>query len=114
MDKAVTFASTRILIVDTIFNAEASVSAPTPFSWSLLRHFECPRCGWDQAYRSRRRGFLEKRILPAIMVQPVRCDRCYRRQYVLTTVSVLDRAPIFQAELEGNHPSAETHRRRAA
>jgi len=46
--------------------------------------YQCPDCGGTEAYRSRRRTFLEKYVYPFLLLQPVRCASCYRR----TNVSV--------------------------
>jgi hypothetical protein len=41
--------------------------------------FQCPDCGSSDAYRSRRRTFLEKYILPFFLLKPVRCANCFLR-----------------------------------
>ena len=51
--------------------------------------YECPDCGGSDAYRSRRRSFLEKYILPLFLLRPVRCVNCFRR----TNVSIFMRVP---------------------
>ena len=62
-------------------------------SWSrYFQEFRCRECGNDEAYRSRPRGFFEKGLLPALMLRPVRCDRCYHRSYIFRSVPVLERA----------------------
>jgi len=61
-------------------------------SWSRsFEEFHCRGCGGQEAYRSRPRGFFEKHVLPFLLLQTVRCERCYRRSYVLSTVPALDR-----------------------
>ena len=61
-------------------------------SWSLyFEEFHCRGCGSQQAYRSRPRGFFEKYVLPLLLLQTVRCERCYHRSYVLRTIEVLER-----------------------
>lgn len=63
-----------------------------PSSWSrLLEEFYCRGCGFQDAYRSRPRSFFEKHVLPFLLLQPVRCERCYHRTYTLSTIAVLDR-----------------------
>lgn len=60
--------------------------------WSaFLEEFYCRRCGGDEAFRSRRRGFFEKYLLPLVMMQPVRCERCDHRRYIWSTIRVLER-----------------------
>jgi hypothetical protein len=42
-------------------------------------------------YRSRRRSFVEKYLLSALLLRPVRCGDCFRRSYRLIFVPVKDR-----------------------
>jgi hypothetical protein len=44
-----------------------------------LIEYHCPDCGSTEAYRSRRRTFVEKYLLGLLLLKPVRCARCYRR-----------------------------------
>ena len=61
-------------------------------SWSrFFEEFHCRGCGAHEAYRSRPRGFFEKYVLPFLLLQPVRCERCYHRGYVLRTIPALER-----------------------
>jgi hypothetical protein len=60
----------------------------------LFEEFFCRECGSQEAYRSRPRNFLEKYVLPFLMLQAVRCERCYHRVYILSTIPVLDRSPL--------------------
>jgi hypothetical protein len=57
----------------------------------LLSRYQCPDCGGSDAYRSRRRTLLEKYILPLLLLQPVRCVKCFRRSNVSMLVSVRNR-----------------------
>jgi hypothetical protein len=49
----------------------------------LQRFFEfhCDDCGCETAFRSRRRTFSERYLLPIFLLQPVRCAECFRRDY---------------------------------
>ena len=61
-------------------------------SWSRsFEEFHCRGCGAQEAYRSRPRSFFEKHVLPFLLLQAVRCERCYRRVYVWSTIPALDR-----------------------
>ena len=61
-------------------------------SWSrFFEEFHCRECGPQQAYRSRPRGFFERRVLPLLLLQAVRCERCYHRSYAFRTIPTLDR-----------------------
>ncbi len=53
--------------------------------------FRCRDCGSETAYRSRRRSFSERYLLPIFLLQPVRCSECFRRDYRLLFVPVKDR-----------------------
>lgn len=50
--------------------------------------FHCDDCGSDVAFRSRRRTFSERYLLPIFLLQPVRCAECFRRHYRLLFVPV--------------------------
>ena len=66
---------------------------PLTSSWGpFAKEFLCGGCGGRRAYRSRPRGFFERRVLPLLMLQPVRCDHCYHRAYISKFVAVLERA----------------------
>ena len=49
----------------------------------LPLHFEfrCRDCGGKVGIRSRCRTFSERYILPVFLLQPVRCENCFRRDY---------------------------------
>ena len=63
----------------------------------LQMHFEfrCRDCAGKMALRSRPRTFSERYILPVLFLQPVRCERCFRRDYrvIFTAVSLSFPAP---------------------
>ena len=69
-----------------VAGAQLSQACRATLSTALVfgSSYRCPDCGGSDAYRSRRRTFLERYILPLLMLQPVRCANCFRR----TTVSV--------------------------
>jgi hypothetical protein len=70
-------------------------------SWSqLFEEFHCRECASQQAYRSRPRNFFERHVLPFLLLQPVRCDRCYLRVYVLWTVPALERLQTERKPLQ--------------
>lgn len=43
--------------------------------------FQCRDCRGTVGVRSRCRNFFERYILPIVLLQPVRCERCFRRDY---------------------------------
>jgi hypothetical protein len=69
------------------------VKSNSPAEPWFQRHleFRCNDCGNETAFRSRRRSFSERYLLPLLLLQPVRCDECFRRDYRLLFVPVKDR-----------------------
>jgi hypothetical protein len=55
------------------------------------RQFHCIDCGGTTGYRSRSRNFLEKYVLPILLLRPVRCSDCFRRCYCFVWVDVRER-----------------------
>lgn len=47
----------------------------------LTQPYVCRDCGSDVGFRSRRRTFAERFLLPLLLLQPVRCGECFRRDY---------------------------------
>jgi len=68
---------------------------PVRPSWNLFSsEFHCPGCTSQEAYRSRPRGFFERRLLPLLHLQPVRCDHCHLRIYVSLSIPAPERMPV--------------------
>lgn len=57
----------------------------------LVPPYRCHDCGSDVGFRSRRRTFSEKFLLPLFLLQPVRCGECFRRDYRLIFTKVRER-----------------------
>ena len=54
--------------------------------------FYCGRhCGSHEGYLSGPRGFVEKYLLPLLLLRPVRCGICFRRYYMSVHVRVSER-----------------------
>jgi hypothetical protein len=53
--------------------------------------FHCDDCGSDLGFRSRRRTFTERYLLPVFLLRPVRCAECFRRDYRLIFMPVRER-----------------------
>jgi len=53
--------------------------------------YRCPDCGCADAFQSRRRGVLEKLVLPLLFLKPVRCANCFRRSSTSLFTSVRPR-----------------------
>ena len=58
---------------------------------AFSRPYHCSDCGSDVGFRSRRRTFRERFLLPLFLLQPVRCGECFRRDYRLIFTRVKDR-----------------------
>jgi hypothetical protein len=59
----------------------------------LFSSYFCRDCGSDVGFRSRRRNFAERYLLPLFLLQPVRCGECFRRDYRLIFTQVRERMP---------------------
>jgi len=64
---------------------------PNQLWFQRYLEFHCDDCGCDTGFRSRRRTFSERFLLPVFLLQPVRCAECFRRDYRLLFVPVKDR-----------------------
>jgi hypothetical protein len=53
--------------------------------------YRCDDCGSKTGYRSRRRTWSERFILPLLLLRPVRCAECFRRDYRMIFTPVRDR-----------------------
>lgn len=58
---------------------------------SFAQTYICHDCGSQVGFRSRRRNFFERFLLPLMLLQPVRCGECFRRDYRLIFTAVRDR-----------------------
>jgi hypothetical protein len=66
-------------------------NSPDQLWFQKYLEYHCVDCGGDVGFRSRRRTFLERYLLPIFLVQPVRCAECFRRDYRLMFVTVKER-----------------------
>src|ERR1700683_4452537 len=65
--------------------------SPDPIWCQRYLEFHCDDCGSETGFRSRRRTFSERYLLPVFLLQPVRCSECFRRSYRLVFMPGLDR-----------------------
>ena len=63
----------------------------------------CHDCGSEVGFRSRRRTFLERFILPLFLLRPVRCGECFRREYRVIFTQVRDRFSDTRGMAPGKH-----------
>ncbi|MGA9510024.1 MAG: hypothetical protein WBV55_15510 [Candidatus Sulfotelmatobacter sp.] len=66
-------------------------NSPEQLWFQRYLEFHCDDCGGDTGFRSRRRTFSERFLLPVFLLQPVRCAECFRRDYRLIFVPVRER-----------------------
>ncbi len=71
---------------------------------SFARSYHCLDCGSEVGFRSRRRTFTERYLLPLFLLQPVRCGECFRRDYRSIFTQVRDRLSETPRMMPGKHP----------
>jgi DNA-directed RNA polymerase subunit RPC12/RpoP len=55
--------------------------------------FSCPHCRSEEVFRSHRRGFIERYLLPPFRMRPYRCIKCDTRFYSLSHSQTEDSSP---------------------
>jgi hypothetical protein len=70
---------------------------------SFAHTYRCHDCGSEVGFRSRRRTFTERYLLPVFLLQPVRCGECFRRDYRLIFTQVRDRLSDTPRMMPGKH-----------
>jgi hypothetical protein len=73
---------------------------------SLLQ-YQCSDCGSHLGFRSRRRTFSERYLVPLLLLQPVRCGKCFRRDYQVIFTRVND----GPSEVDGRLRPAASNRK---
>jgi hypothetical protein len=68
-------------------------SSPDQLWFQKYLEFHCDDCGSDTGFRSRRRTFSERYLLPIFLLQPVRCAECFRRDYRSLFMRLKERLP---------------------
>jgi len=85
-----------------------SNDSPVP---PLIPPYRCRDCGSEIGFRSRRRNLTERFLLPLLLLQPVRCGECFRRDYRLIFVKVRERLSDTHApKIVPAKPPAATNR----
>ena len=72
---------------------------------ALIPPYHCHDCGSEVGFRSRRRTFIERFLLPLLLLQPVRCGECFRRDYRLIFVKVRNRLSDAARAAPGKPPA---------
>ncbi len=81
-----------LLRVRMVLSRRYVVTTLARSSWGrFFEEFHCRGCGAHEAYRSRPRGFFERYLLPLLLLQAVRCERCSHRSYVWRLIPALER-----------------------
>jgi uncharacterized protein with PIN domain len=68
--------------------------------------YRCRDCGRELGFRSRPRTVVERYILPVLLMQPVRCAACFRRDYWLIFTMVRERSHRDHETVDHNHRKA--------
>ncbi len=79
-------------------------NSPNQLWFHKYIQFHCGDCGNDVGFRSRRRTFPERYLLPIFLLQPVRCTECFRRDYRLIFTPVNDRLPETVKKMAAPEP----------
>jgi len=81
--------------------------SPDQIWFQRYLEFHCDDCGSETGFRSRRRTFSERYLLPVFLLQPVRCSECFRRDYRLLFVPVKERLPEAVKKMATSAPRAD-------
>ncbi len=73
---------------------------------SYFPPYHCKDCGSNVGFRSRRRNLAERYLLPLLLMQPVRCSECFRRDYRSIFTTVRERLPHVPKIGPGKHTAA--------
>jgi hypothetical protein len=68
-------------------------SSSRPGWFQKLFEFRCADCGSGEGIRSRPRTLLERYLLPLLLLRPIRCAECFRRDYCLILTPAKERQP---------------------
>jgi hypothetical protein len=82
-------------------------NSPDQLWFQRYFEFHCDDCGSDTGFRSRRRTFSERFLLPVFLLQPVRCAECFRRDYRSLLVPVRERLPEAVKKVATSVPRPE-------
>jgi hypothetical protein len=83
------------------FSGQADLQLYLERYFGAYLQFHCDDCGSNAGYHSRPRTFSERYLLPLLLLQPVRCGECFRRDYRLIFVPIQNRLTLV-----GSKPAA--------
>jgi hypothetical protein len=72
--------------------------------------YRCLDCGSEAGFKSRRRTLTERFLLPLVLLKPVRCGECFRRDYWWTWIPVRERLSDVPRIMPGKQPAATSNR----
>ena len=82
-------------------------NSPDLIRFQQYLEYHCDDCGSDIGFRSRRRTFTERYLLPIFLLKPVRCAECFRRDYRLLVVPVKERLPELVKKVPTSAPQSD-------
>jgi hypothetical protein len=82
-------------------------NSPDQLWFQQYFEYHCDDCGGDMCFRSRRRTFFERYLLPILLLQPVRCTECFRRDYRLVFMPVKKRIPEAVKKVATSAPRSD-------
>ncbi len=87
-----------------------TTDSPVPSWLQQYSEFHCPDCGSTLGFRSRRRTFSERYVLPLLLLKPVRCGECFRRDYRLIFTPVRERLSEASGMIAASGVATPSHR----
>lgn len=72
----------------------------------LAKEYRCRDCGRKVGFRSHPRNLMERYVLPLLLMRPVRCAQCFRRDYRLTLTPVPEYSPDHDETVDRIHRNA--------
>ncbi len=84
-------------------------NSPSPAWFQKYFEYRCDDCGSDTSFLSRARTAPERYLLPIMLLKPVRCAECFRRDYRMMFVPVTERQAEPARKVATSVPRAERH-----
>ena len=82
-------------------------NSPDHIWFQQFLEYHCHDCGSAMGFRSRRRSWFERYLLPIFLLQPVRCAECFRRDYRLVFMPVKERIPEAVKKMSSSAPHSD-------
>jgi hypothetical protein len=102
---------TSLVAPSSIHRFEVPMTQDSPMRpISRFTDFQCKDCGSNSGFKSRRRTFSERYLLPIFLLQPVRCGECFRRDYRLIFTQVSERLSDTSEMMPASRATHASHR----